>query len=144
VYETSSAEQLQWILSDSGAVIALLETPAMREMYDDVQPHATACREAFVIDAGGLDELVARGGQVDDRTLDERMAGVTADHLATIVYTSGTTGRPKGCVQTHRNLRSNVVQNLDAIRPMLVEEETSLLFLPLAHTLAKIIALVLV
>ncbi|HEX6419802.1 MAG TPA: AMP-dependent synthetase/ligase [Acidimicrobiales bacterium] len=144
VYETSSAEQLQWILSDSGAVLALVETPGMRAMYDEVHPHATGCREAFVVDAGGLDELVARGEQIDDRTLDERMAGVTADHLATIVYTSGTTGRPKGCVQTHRNLRTNVAQNLDAIRPMLVADETTLLFLPLAHTLAKIIALVLV
>ncbi|HEX6235944.1 MAG TPA: AMP-dependent synthetase/ligase, partial [Acidimicrobiales bacterium] len=76
------------------------------------------------------------------RTLDERMAGLTADHLATIVYTSGTTGRPQGCVQTHRNLRTNVMQNLDAVRPMLIEDEVSLLFLPLAHTLAKIIALV--
>jgi long-chain acyl-CoA synthetase len=142
VYETSSAEQLEWILSDSGAVMALVETPGMRAMYEEVHEHATACREALVIDGGGLHELEGRGRAVDDGTLDQRMAAITIDQLATIVYTSGTTGRPKGCMQTHRNLRTNVMQNLDAVRTMLTDDEVSLLFLPLAHTLAKIIALV--
>ena len=95
-----------------------------------------------MIDEGALDELAARGRDVDDATLDERIAGLTADGLATIVYTSGTTGRPKGCMQTHRNLRTNVAQNLDAVRSMLRDDEVTLLFLPLAHTLTKSIALV--
>ena len=142
IYETSSSEQVQWILSDSGAVLAVVETPAMRSTYDEVHAHASACREALVIDEGGLDELVARGRDVDDAMLDERIAGITADRLATIVYTSGTTGRPKGCMQTHRNLRTNVTQNLDAVQSMLGQDEVTLLFLPLAHTLTKIIALV--
>lgn len=142
VYETSSAEQLQWILSDSGAVLAVLETPAMLELYEAVHAHAVACRDAFVIDTGDLDELAARGHDVDDATLDARIAGLSADRLATIVYTSGTTGRPKGCVQTHGNLATNVAQNIDAIRAMLRDDEVTLIFLPLAHTLTKIIALV--
>jgi long-chain acyl-CoA synthetase len=142
IYETSSIEQVEWILSDSGAVMAVVETPGMRAMYDAVHPHTTACREAVVLDDGGLDDLVARGGEVDDAALDARLAAVSVDQLATIVYTSGTTGRPKGCMQTHRNLRTNVLQNVDAVRSMLSDDETSLLFLPLAHTLAKIIALV--
>ena len=142
VYETSAAEQLQWILSDSGAVLAVVETPEMLAMYGQVHPHAMTCREALVIDEGGLDELVARGRDVDDATLDERIAGLAADQLATIVYTSGTTGRPKGCMQTHRNLATNVAQSLGAVGPMLTDDEVILLFLPLAHTLAKAIALV--
>ncbi len=142
IYETSSAEQVQWILGDSGAVLAVVETPALRSIYDEVHAHASACREVLVIDEGGVDELAARGRDVDDATLDERIAGITADSLATIVYTSGTTGRPKGCMQTQRNLCSNVAQNLDAIRSMLGDDEVTLLFLPLAHTLTKIIALV--
>jgi long-chain acyl-CoA synthetase len=142
IYETSSAEQIQWILGDSGACMAVVETPAMRASYDEVHAEPSACREALVIDESGLDELTARGRDVDDATLDERIAGLTADGLASIVYTSGTTGRPKGCMQTHRNLRTNVAQNLDAVRSMLRDDEVTLLFLPLAHTLTKSIALV--
>ncbi len=142
VYETSSPDQVQWILSNSGAVLAVVETPAMRATYDQVHDLAVDCREAFVIDEGGLGELEARGRAVDDDTLDERIAGITADGLATIVYTSGTTGRPKGCMQTHRNLCTNVAQNLDAVESMLEEDETCLLFLPLAHTLTKLVALI--
>jgi long-chain acyl-CoA synthetase len=142
IYETSSAEQVEWILGDSRAVLVLVETPAMRSMYDAVHPHTTTCREAIVLDEGGLDDLAARGHEVDDATLDARLARLSADQLATIVYTSGTTGRPKGCMQTHRNLRTNVLQNMRVVGTMLTDDETSLLFLPLAHTLAKIIALV--
>jgi long-chain acyl-CoA synthetase len=142
IYETSSAEQVQWILADSGAVLAVVETPGMRSIYDEVHAHATACREALMISGGDLDELAARGRDVDDATLDERIAGISADSLATIVYTSGTTGRPKGCMQTQRNLCTNVAQNVDAVQSMLHQDEVTLLFLPLAHTLTKIIALV--
>lgn len=142
VYETSSTEQVAWILGDSGAVLAILEAPEMLAMYREVRSRAPACRAAHVIDAGGIDDLMASGRSVDDRTLDERIAGITADSLATLVYTSGTTGRPKGCMQTQRNLTTNVAQSLDTIRPMLTADDATLLFLPLAHTLAKIIALV--
>lgn len=142
IYETSSAEQAEWILGDSGARLAVLETPAMGALYAQVHWHASACREALVIDDGGLDQLEARGRDVDDATVDERIAAITTDRVATIVYTSGTTGRPKGCVQTQGNLCANVAQNVEAMRSTLTENETTLLFLPLAHTLAKAIALV--
>jgi long-chain acyl-CoA synthetase len=142
VYETSSAEQVQWILGDSGARLAVVETPAMRALYDAAHAHASACREALVIDEGGLEVLETRGRAVDDAAVDERVAALTTDRVATIVYTSGTTGRPKGCIQTHGNLCTNVAQNLAAVRSMLTDDEVSLLFLPLAHTLAKMISLV--
>jgi long-chain acyl-CoA synthetase len=141
-YETSSAEQLQWILADSEAVAVILETPEMAEMYGAIAADTPACRTSLVIDERSLDELVRRGDSVDDATLDERIAGLTTDRLATIVYTSGTTGRPKGCAITHGNLRTNVVQNLDAVRSMLEPEDVGLVFLPLAHTLTKTVALV--
>jgi long-chain acyl-CoA synthetase len=142
VYETSSSEQLEWILSDSGAVLAFVETPAMRASYEEVHAHATACRDVYVIDERGIEELSDRGRDVADSVLDERIAALSADRIATIVYTSGTTGRPKGCVQTHGNLCTNVVQNIGAVRSMLTDDEVTLVFLPLAHTLTKAIALV--
>lgn len=95
-----------------------------------------------MIDEGGLDELRSRGDRIDDAALDRRMAELTIDRVATIIYTSGTTGRPKGCAITHGNLRANVLQNLDAVRSMLEPDEVSLVFLPLAHTLTKSMALV--
>ena len=141
VYETSSAEQLEWIVSDSEAVVIVVETPEMAELYAGIADDAPRA-PSFVIDEGGLDELARRGESVDDAILDRRIARLTTDRLATIVYTSGTTGRPKGCAITHGNLRTNVMQNLDAVRSMLGPDEVSLVFLPLAHTLQKIIALV--
>jgi long-chain acyl-CoA synthetase len=74
--------------------------------------------------------------------LDARIASLTIEDIATIIYTSGTTGPPKGCVLTHGNMRANVLQTLVAMRDMLGSQERSLLFLPLAHAFAKLIALV--
>lgn len=144
IYDTSSLEQVQWILSDSGAVLAIVQTEAMRAMCAQVTAAAPACREVIVLEGGGLDHVTEAGAEVSDADVDERVAGVSTASLATIIYTSGTTGRPKGCMLTHGNLRTNVRQNIDALGPMLGENEVSLLFLPLAHTLAKIILLVLV
>jgi long-chain acyl-CoA synthetase len=141
VYETSSAEQLEWIVGDSEAVVIVVETRAMAELYTGIADDATA-RPLFVIDEGGLEELARVGEHVDDVLVDRRIARLTTDRLATIVYTSGTTGRPKGCAITHGNLRANVMQNLDAVRSMLEPDDVSLVFLPMAHTLQKIIALV--
>ena len=95
-----------------------------------------------MIDDGGLDALTRTGAGIDDAALDRRITRLTTERLATIVYTSGTTGRPKGCAITHGNLRTNVMQNVDAVRSMLGPDEVSLVFLPMAHTLQKIIALV--
>ncbi len=139
IYETSSAEQVHWILSDSGAVVALFETEALAALFTAVT--APECREALVIDGGAFEELARRGEAVTDAQLDERIAGLTLDGLATIIYTSGTTGRPKGCMLTHRNLHTNVFQSLDAIKGSLGERDVTLLFLPMAHVLAKIISL---
>jgi long-chain acyl-CoA synthetase len=142
IYETSSADQIQWVLGNSGAGLGILETTEMRRLYDDVAGAVPSCREALVIDEGGLDELARRGDSVDPAAVDERVAALTVDQIATIIYTSGTTGRPKGCVLTHGNLRVNVRQTLDAVGSMLEGEQRSLQFLPLAHALAKLVMLV--
>jgi long-chain acyl-CoA synthetase len=142
IYETSSADQMEWVIGNSGAVLAILESREMRQLYDGIANAVSDCREALVIDAGGLDELARRGDSVDPDAVEQRVASLTADQVATIIYTSGTTGRPKGCVLTHGNLRVNVWQNLDALATMLEGEQRSLLFLPLAHALTKLVMLV--
>jgi long-chain acyl-CoA synthetase len=142
IYETSSAEQVQWIVADSGAVLAIMETAGLRNILDLSRGTAPDCREVLVIDDDGLQVLEARGVDVDDATLDARIEAITTADLASIVYTSGTTGRSKGCMLTHGNLRANVHQSLAAVRAMMRPDDVSLLFLPLAHVLTKGITLV--
>jgi long-chain acyl-CoA synthetase len=142
IYETSSAEQVQWIVSDSGAVLAIMETAGLRNLLDRAQGTAPDCREALIIEEEGLQVLEGRGVDVPDEVLDERIDAITTSDLASIVYTSGTTGRSKGCLLTHGNLRANVQQNLAAVSAMMRPDDVSLLFLPLAHVLTKGITLV--
>jgi long-chain acyl-CoA synthetase len=143
IYETSSAEQIQWILSDSEAVAVLLETPEHAALLAEVADRVPACRHSFVIDEGGLDDLVAQGLSVRPGMIDERISAITHEDLATLIYTSGTTGRPKGCMLTQGNLCINVAQATQAWDKVLRDDDTTLLFLPLAHSFAKIVALVL-
>ncbi len=137
IYDTSSAEQVRWIVCDSDAVMIVVETPSMLACFDQVRAEVPGCREVLTIDEGALDELERRGAAEADSTIDERIATLGIDSIATIIYTSGTTGRPKGCVLTHGNLCNNTAQVLGAIGPELRPDDTGLLFLPLAHTLTK-------
>ena len=139
VYETSSADQVQWLLSDSGCRAIFAETGAHASIIADVKGELPDLENIWLI--ASLAEVTAGGGGVSDDELSARMAGRGADDLATIIYTSGTTGRPKGCELTHRNLLSggrNAVQG--ALADLFdVEGSSTLLFLPLAHSFARII-----
>jgi long-chain acyl-CoA synthetase len=140
IRETSAGEQVAHILTDSGAVLAVVESQEMATIVDDIEPERGRI-ETLVIDDGGLDALRARGRHVPEEELDSLIDALGIGDTATIIYTSGTTGDPKGCGLTHGNLRMNVLQNLDAVSGMLGEDERILL-LPLAHSYAKVIALV--
>ena len=108
VYETSSAEQAEWILSDSGARACFAETAALRGHHR--RASGTGCpalEHIWRIDSD-LDSLRAAGADVGDEVIAERAAAARAADLATVIYTSGTTGRPKGCELTHENLLSDV------------------------------------
>lgn len=139
VYETSSAEQVQWNLVDSGAVLAILESAAHRATYDEVAGRLPAVRHVIEIDAGGLVELAAAGHPVDDAVLTERRATLGPDSLATIIYTSGTTGRPKGCELTHANLLGTGRSASTVLPELFNTAGSTLLFLPLAHVFARLI-----
>ncbi len=139
VYETSSAEQLQWNLGDSGAVAVIVESAAHQAMLDEVRGALPDLVGTWQIDAGGLEELATAGRTQPEDALAERRAGVTTDSLATIIYTSGTTGRPKGCELTHGNLLG-VGRSAGAVLPQLFSPAGStLLFLPLAHVFARFV-----
>ncbi len=151
VYETSSAEQAEWILSNSGARACFVETAAFGQVIDGFRDRVPALAQVWQIDApagagpsdagASLDALVGTGAAVGDEVITERTAIAKKSDLATVIYTSGTTGRPKGCELTHENLLSCV---RNAFLGPLTEvvgapDPSTLLFLPLAHVFARII-----
>jgi long-chain acyl-CoA synthetase len=142
IYDTSSAEQVEWIVSDSGAVAAFLQNDELKATYDEVAGNLPACKNVFVIERDGLEELAKHGESVDPQQVAERIEQLGPDKTATIIYTSGTTGRPKGCVLTHGNLRWDLLQVKTVIEGMVAPDDQQLLFLPLAHSFAKILLLV--
>ena len=107
VYETSSAEQAEWILIDSGARACFVETAGFEDMIGSFRDRVPALEQVWRIEAG-LDSLRAAGADVGDEVITERAAAAKASDLATVIYTSGTTGRPKGCELTHENLLADV------------------------------------
>ncbi|WP_394434841.1 AMP-dependent synthetase/ligase [Streptomyces sp. SGAir0957] len=140
VYETSSAEQIQWILGDSGAVAIIVESPAHAASVDSVRGRLPELLHVWQIEGGGVDELRRDGADVPDATVDERSRTAKADDPATIVYTSGTTGRPKGCVLTHRSFFAECGNVVERLKPLFRTGECSvLLFLPVAHVFGRLV-----
>jgi long-chain acyl-CoA synthetase len=139
IYETSSAEQVQWNLGDSGAVAVILESLAHGEILDGVRGELPGLKNSWQIDAGGLDALTAAGQDVPAATLEERRTTLSTDTLATIIYTSGTTGRPKGCELTHGNLLGTGRSASKVLPELFNPGGATLLFLPLAHVFARLI-----
>jgi long-chain acyl-CoA synthetase len=144
VYETSSAEQAEWILSDSGARALFVETAAFEQVIEGFRDRVPALEHIWQIEAGteaSLNSLTQAGAGVEDQVIAERAAAAKAADLATVIYTSGTTGRPKGCELTHQNLLSAVRNAF--LGPLTdftsMEDSGTLLFLPLAHVFARII-----
>jgi long-chain acyl-CoA synthetase len=139
VYETSSAEQVEWILSDSGARAAIAETDKHAEIISAERERLPELGQLWRI--GQLDELTVSGAAVSDDQLRQARAARRATDLATIIYTSGTTGRPKGCELTHRNLLSAARNAVHGTLPEVFEvpDGSTLLFMPLAHVFARII-----
>ena len=143
IYETSSAEQIHWILSNSGAKGIVVETAEHRATLDEVTERLPELAHTWQIegDSPAVDTLSSTGGDRTDDELHARRRAVKADDVATICYTSGTTGRPKGVTLTHRNLLSEVRADIDAFPDLMESGNSLLLFLPLAHILARAIAL---
>ncbi|GIH96482.1 AMP-dependent synthetase/ligase [Planobispora siamensis] len=146
IYETSSADQVKWIVSDSGTKAIFVELDSHEETVREVLPELEGLKNIWRFEGGAVEELTAAGAEVSDETLAERRSSRGVADLATIVYTSGTTGMPKGCRLTHDNLlfTARNVANGPLERLFTVEGRAVLLFLPLAHVFARIIQTVLI
>ncbi|MGY1712762.1 AMP-dependent synthetase/ligase [Geodermatophilus sp. SYSU D00758] len=139
VYETSSPDQVAWILSDSGATGIVVERPEHAAAVESVRDQAPALRSVWVIEDGALAALTAAGADVPDDELAARRATLSADSLATLIYTSGTTGRPKGCELTHGNFLFEIGNGMGLLDRYLAPGGSMLLFIPLAHVLARVL-----
>ncbi len=141
VYATSSAEQVEWIVRDSGARHVVTETAEnTATVTRGTAGHEQAPR-IWELDAGALADLTALGRDVPDEEVTKRRTALTPDTIATVCYTSGTTGRPKGCVLTHANLYAEAANTVELLHPIFKEvthqTASTLLFLPLAHILGR-------
>ncbi len=144
IYETSSAEQVRWVLQDSEAVLAFAETDAHAAMVTELTAELPALRRVLHVDGSGpkaLDQLQEAGASVEPAELTARQEALRSADPATLIYTSGTTGRPKGCQLTHSNLLYETRGAKECLPTLLDEGQRLLIFLPLAHVLARSLTL---
>ena len=140
LYETSSAEQVEWICSDAAVTLVVAETPELTALVESVRGSLPGLREVLTIDDGAITELERAGAEVADEEIERRRKIDNLDSLATIIYTSGTTGRPKGAELTHGNFYRLTVNAVDDLNVVVSEPGSrTLLFMPLAHVFARFV-----
>ena len=139
IYETSSAEQVEWILSDSGARAAIVETDTHVNIVESIRHSTPALANLWQIEDDAITTLVALGKDISDEEVTKRRQSVTLDDLASIIYTSGTTGRPKGCQLLHRNFVNEFSELQTVLQSFFNEQTSTLLFLPIAHVFGRVI-----
>jgi len=138
IYETSSAEQVDWIMSDSSSIAIIVETPAHKELVTPVL--SSKVKNVWTMTENVLAQLAWAGKDVPDSEVDARRNSLTPDSLATLIYTSGTTGKPKGVQLTHGNFLAecgNVVAGASDL--FMKPNGSTLLFLPVAHVFGRMV-----
>ena len=140
IYDTDSAPQAQRIMNDSAVKLAFADNRERFDRLDSVKDRCPALKQILMIEGNALGALEGLGVAVSDEELNERVATVRADDLATIVYTSGSTGNPKGAELTHKNFVSITISASQALHEVVLDDHPRLLlFLPLAHCFARFI-----
>jgi long-chain acyl-CoA synthetase len=142
IYETSSAEQVEWIVSDSGAKAIICATDDLKKVFLDKAGALGTCEHVYSLDVGGMEALIDAGQGISDEQVLERARSVGQDDLATLVYTSGTTGRPKGCILTVDNFVWETKQVTSVATSIIHPGASTLMFLPLAHIFARVVQVV--
>ncbi len=140
VYETSSPSQVKHILEDSGASAVVVETPEHYTRVDEVWPDLPNVHDVWQLHIGALDKLVEAGRDVPDEEVERRRQLAVESDIATIIYTAGTTGKPKGCVLTHGNFVELTRNTTLAIPEVVNDQAATLLFVTLAHVFARFIS----
>ncbi|MGW0764151.1 AMP-dependent synthetase/ligase [Streptomyces sp. NPDC002676] len=145
LYPTSSAEQVDWIVRDSGVRYVVTETAENTATVTTGTADHPRPPRLWQLDGGAIADLTALGHNVPDDELAKRRASLTPDTIATVCYTSGTTGRPKGCVLTHANLHAEAANTVELLHPVFQavtgQQASTLLFMPLAHVLGRTLQL---
>jgi len=139
IYETSSAEQVEWILSDSQAKAIFVETAGHQAIAESVLGSAVDGLQVWTIDTGAVATVTAGGTDVADEQVHKRREAVAVNDLASILYTSGTTGRPKGCQLLHLNFITEVSEVTTELDDLFNQDTSTLLFLPIAHVFGRVI-----
>jgi long-chain acyl-CoA synthetase len=141
IYETSAPAQIEWVLSDSGAVALFVETSEHKNRFDIIKSSVPSVKQVWKFEDDSLVKLVAMGREVSAEQLEKARSSQNLDSLATIIYTSGTTGKPKGCELLHRGF-VDLCKNAMLELPEVVQEgKATVLFLPLAHVYARFISI---
>lgn len=140
IYETSSPEQVEWIISDSHVVATFFEAQRTTHAFQPIAAQVPHMTRSYVFGDDVLAELTRKGASVSDSDLESRRVAAGPNDPATLIYTSGTTGRPKGCIITHGNLIAEVDTLVKAVPEVFdVPDASTLIFLPLAHVFGRLI-----
>ncbi|MGB3414326.1 MAG: AMP-dependent synthetase/ligase [Microbacteriaceae bacterium] len=140
VYETSSPSQIHHIIADSGAHYFILETAEHFSRFDEVQADLSGVKKHWQIELGDLEKLSASGTDVSDEEIERRRNIANGDDMATLIYTSGSSGAPKGCVLTHSNFVELCRNSAAAMPEVVARGSSTLLFVTIAHIFARFIA----
>jgi len=140
VYETSSPHQIHFDMQDSGAIAMITETAEQYSRFDEVHSDLPLIGKVWKIDLGDLEKLAASGTDVPDEEIERRRTLAKASDVATLIYTAGTTGNPKGCVLTHANFVQTSLSAMAAIPEVVSSNSRTLLFITTAHIFARFIA----
>lgn len=142
IYETSSPSQIEWILSDSGAVAVIVESKEHADRLAEIRENVPLVRSSWQMHAGDLDTMITAGSAVADDEVERRRRLANSDDIATLIYTSGSTGRPKGCVLTHGNFVELSRNSAVALKEVVeMPGASTVLFITTAHVFARFISI---